>query len=246
MFAHGRDEAAVDVPSHEKKVISNENLVILAMEVPHTCLHIKLGSTMHTNSQNIDIGPSLRSRCASTFRRLRQHLALPQQSKVPEQIFMKYRAARISRCPSWTRLRPLTAAEGALAAAGAAGAPVWRPRRPPAVSVAVVLGGAAEVGLCVGYEWAAKPPIGEARSLSVGLSVSRRVWPVESGQGIDVPSWSVSSRVICACWGSAGVPAWSAALFFWRHDVTSDVVGFVANLFYIWHSARHRRAPRGR
>ena len=43
------------------------------------------------------------------------------------------------------------------------------------------------------------------------------------------------------------VPAWSAALVFWRHDVTRDVVDFVlANFFYIWHSARHRRAPRGR
>ena len=43
------------------------------------------------------------------------------------------------------------------------------------------------------------------------------------------------------------VPAWSASLVFWRHDVTRDVVDFVlANFFYIWHSARHRRAPRGR
>ena len=43
------------------------------------------------------------------------------------------------------------------------------------------------------------------------------------------------------------VPAWSAALVFWRHDATRDVVDFVlANFFYIWHSARHRRAPRGR
>ena len=34
---------------------------------------------------------------------------------------------------------------------------------------------------------------------SVGLSVGRSVG---SGPAIDLPSWSVSCRVVCACWGS--------------------------------------------
>ena len=36
----------------------------------------------------------------------------------------------------------------------------------------------------------------------MGLSAASVGLVVESGRGIDLPHWSVSSRVVCACWGS--------------------------------------------
>ena len=42
----------------------------------------------------------------------------------------------------------------------------------------------------------------EVSSLSVGLSAVSVGLLVESGRAIDLPSWSVSCRVVCACWGS--------------------------------------------
>ena len=53
--------------------------------------------------------------------------------------------------------------------------PVWRPRRPAAASAAVAADAEPDLSCAVEDERAAKPPIGEVSSLSVGLSVSRWV-----------------------------------------------------------------------
>ena len=59
------------------------------------------------------------------------------------------------------------------------GMPVRRPRRPPrrpaAASAAVAADAEPDLSCAVEDERAAKPPIGEVSSLSVGLSVSRWV-----------------------------------------------------------------------
>ena len=58
------------------------------------------------------------------------------------------------------------------------GMPVWRPRRPAAASAAVAADAEPDLSCAVDDaedERAAKPPIGEVSSLSVGLSVSRWV-----------------------------------------------------------------------
>ena len=36
----------------------------------------------------------------------------------------------------------------------------------------------------------------------MGLSAASVGRVVQSGRGIDLPHWSMSSRVVCACWGS--------------------------------------------
>ena len=51
--------------------------------------------------------------------------------------------------------------------------PVRRPRRPTATSVAVAADAEPDLSCAVEDERAAKPPISEVSSLSVGLSVSR-------------------------------------------------------------------------
>ena len=101
------------------------------------------------------------------------------------------------------RWRLLAAAEEGAAASGAAGMPVRRPRRPAAASAALVAGAEPRTQLRADHERAAKPLIGEVRSLSVVcVCVSGLVGKV-CGRVVDLPPWSVSSRVVCACWGSS-------------------------------------------
>ena len=91
------------------------------------------------------------------------------------QIFGKsanYSQIEGSAVPLQLRWRPLAAAEAGAAASGAAGVPVWWPRRPAAVSEAAAAGAMAGAGpdfSCAGgeLEQPLKALIGEVRSLSV-------------------------------------------------------------------------------
>ena len=73
------------------------------------------------------------------------------------------------------------AAEAGATASGAAGMPVRWPRRPAAVSEAVVADAEPDISCAAGQKRAAKPPIGKVRSLSVvGVYVSGSVGRVVS------------------------------------------------------------------
>ena len=80
--------------------------------------------------------------------------------------------------------------------------PVRWPRRPAAVSEAVAAGAGPDFSCAGELEQPLKALIGEVRSLSVVcVCVSGLVGKV-CGRVVDLPPWSVSSRVVCACWGS--------------------------------------------
>ena len=86
-----------------------------------------------------------------------------------------------SRYPLQLRWWPLAAAEAGAAASGAAGMPVRWLRRPAAVLEAVAAGAGPDFSCSAGQKRAAKPPIGEVRSLSVVcVSVSGSVGGVRS------------------------------------------------------------------
>ena len=88
------------------------------------------------------------------------------------------------------------------AASGSAGMPVRWPRRPAAVSEAVAAGAGPDFSCAGELEEPLKALIGEVRSPSVVcVCVSGLVGKV-CGRVVDLPPWSVSSRVVCACWGS--------------------------------------------
>ena len=107
-----------------------------------------------------------------------------------------------STLPFQLRWRRLAAAEAGAAASGAAGMPVRWPRRPAAVSEAVAAGAGPDFSCAGELEQPLKALIGEVRSLSVVcVCVSGLVGKV-CGRAVDLPPWSVSSRVVCACWGS--------------------------------------------
>ena len=80
--------------------------------------------------------------------------------------------------------------------------PVRWPRRPAAASAAVAAGAGPDFSCAGELEQPLKALIGEVRSLSVVcVCVSGLVGKV-CGRAVDLPPWSVSSRVVCACWGS--------------------------------------------
>ena len=79
--------------------------------------------------------------------------------------------------------------------------PVLRwPRRPAALSEAVAAGAGPDFSCAGELEQPLKALIGEVRSLSVVcVCVSGLVGKV-CGRAVDLPPWSVSSRVVCASW----------------------------------------------
>ena len=80
--------------------------------------------------------------------------------------------------------------------------PVRWPRRPAAASAAVAAGAGPDFSCAGELEQPLKALIGEIRSFSVVcVCVSGLVGKV-CGRVVDLPPWSVSSRVVCACWGS--------------------------------------------
>ena len=105
-----------------------------------------------------------------------------------------------SAVPLQLRWRPLAAAEAGAAASGAAGMPVRWPRRPAAVSEAVAAGAGPDFSCAAGQKRAAKPPIGEVRSLSV-------VCVCVSGSVGRVWSCGRSSPVLVV-WGGSPASGW--------------------------------------
>ena len=89
-----------------------------------------------------------------------------------------------------------------MAAPRAAGMPVRWPRRPCAVSAAVAAGAGPDFSCAGELEQPLKALIGEVRSLSVVCVCVSGLLGKVCGRVVDIPPWSVSSRVICACWGS--------------------------------------------
>ena len=85
-----------------------------------------------------------------------------------------------SRYSSRLRWRALPAAEAALAANGAAGVPVRRPRRPTAVSAAFEADAGPDLSCGTALDEPPRPLIGEVSPLSVGSSVCR--WVSRSSQ----------------------------------------------------------------
>ena len=81
--------------------------------------------------------------------------------------------------------------------------PVRWPRRPAAISEAVTAGAGPDFSCPGELEQRLKALIGEVRSLSVVcVCVSGLVVGKACGRVVDLPPWSVSSRVVCAWWGS--------------------------------------------
>ena len=100
-----------------------------------------------------------------------------------QQLLLGYRFA----LPLQLRWRPLAAAEAGAAASGAAGMPVWWPRRPAAVSEAIVAGAGPDFSSAAGQMRAAKLLIGEVRSLSIVCVCVSVGLSVECGRVVDPP-----------------------------------------------------------
>ena len=101
------------------------------------------------------------------------------------------------------RWRSLAAAEAGAAASGAAGMPVRWPRRPCAVSAAVVADAGPDLSCAGDLERPLELRIGKIYPPPVGASVARslsRSALVESL--VNPPSWSALFGVVCGDWGS--------------------------------------------
>ena len=78
----------------------------------------------------------------------------------------------------------------------------------------------------------------EVSSLSVGLSAVSVGLVVESGRAIDLPSWPVSFRAVCACWAS-GFCHQSPQTGYWASHLLFAPLGRSAALFVraCWHDS---------
>ena len=103
-----------------------------------------------------------------------------------------------SRYPLQLRWRPRAAAE-----AGAAGMPVRWPRRPAAVSEAVVADAEPDFSCAGELEQPLKALVGKVSHPPPGRSLGRLVGrSVGSGRAFDFLCWCALSGVVCGGWGS--------------------------------------------